>query len=124
MENIRKGSQEGVDAFFGDVTNQDVLVKLGAEQAGELVLLVNDPGAAEQAVRVARRLAPDLHIVVRTHYLLDIEPILTAGADEVVPSEREAAVEVTSLVLNRHQIATQQIADLRLRIREQTEEDS
>jgi CPA2 family monovalent cation:H+ antiporter-2 len=124
VENVRKASQEGVHAFFGDVTSQDVLVKLGAEHAGELVLLVNDPGAAEHAVRVARELAPGLHIVVRTHYLLDLEPILAVGADDVVPAEREAAVEVTSLVLNRHQVDSQRIADHRLRIRNQTEEGS
>ncbi len=124
VENVRKASQEGACAFFGDVTSQDVLVKLGAEHAGELVLLVNDPGAAEQAVRVARKLAPGLHIVVRTHYLLDIESILAAGADEVVPAEREAAVEVASLVLNRHQVDSQRIAEDILRIRNQTEEDS
>ena len=124
VENVRKASQEGVYAFFGDVTSQDVLVKLGGECAGELVLLVNDPGATEQAVRVARELAPRLHIVVRTHYLLDIEPILAAGADDVVPAEREAAVEVASLVLNRHQVDAKQIADRCLRIRNQTEESS
>ena len=124
IDNVRRASKEGVLAFFGDATSQSVLVKLGAECAGELLLLLNDPGAAEQAVRVARRLAPDLHILVRTHYLLDIEPILAAGADEVVPSEREAAVEITSLVLNRHKIDTQRVADLKIRIRNQTEEDS
>lgn len=124
IENVRKASQEGAHAFFGDVTNEEVLKKLGIEQAGELVLLVNDPSAAEQAVRVARKLAPDLHIVVRTHYLLDIASILAAGADEVIPSEREAAVMVTSLILSRHQIDSSLIAELSLRIRGQTEDDS
>jgi CPA2 family monovalent cation:H+ antiporter-2 len=124
VDNVSKASQEGVYAFFGDVTNQDVLVKLGAEHAAELVLLVNDPGAAEHAVRVARKLAPNLHIVVRTYYLLDIEPILAAGADCVVPAEREAAVEVASLALNRHKVDTQRIADRSIRIRNQTEESS
>jgi len=124
VENVRKASQTGVDAFFGDVTNQDVLMKLGAESAGELVLLVNDPGAAEHAVRVARKLSPSLHILVRSHYLLDIAPILAAGADDVVPAEREAAVEVTSLVLNRHQVDIQRITDHCFNIRKQTEEDS
>lgn len=124
IENVRKASRKGVRAFFGDVTNQDVLVKLGAERAGELVLLLNDPGAAEQAVRVARKLAPNLHLVVRTHYLVDIEPILAAGADAVVPSEREAAVEVTSLVLNRYKVDPQKIADHCHKIRGQTEVES
>lgn len=124
IENVRSASQEGVDAFFGDVTNQDVLLRLGAEHAGDLVLLVNDPGAAEHAVRVARKLAPAIRIVVRTHYLLDMEPILAAGADHVVPAEREAAVEVTSLVLSRYQVDAQHIADHLLRLRSQTEEES
>jgi len=124
VENVRKASQEGVYAFFGDVTNQDVLVKLGVEYAAELVLLVNDPGAAELAARVAKELAPNLHIVVRTHYLLDIESILASGADDVVTAEREAAVEVTSLVLNRHKVDSKQIADHSLRIRNETEEYS
>ncbi len=124
VENVRKASRESVYAFFGDITNQDVLLRMGVEYAGELVILINDPGAAEHAVRVARKLASSLHIVVRTHYLLDIEPILAAGADDVVPAEREAAVEVTSRVLNRHQVDSQRIADHSLKIRNQTEEDS
>ncbi len=124
IENVSSASQKGEHAFFGDVTNQEVLQRLGAKHAGELVLLVNDPRAAEQAVGVARKFAPNLHIMVRTHYLLDIEPILAAGADEVVPAEREAAVEITSLVLNRHRVASPQIADYCLKIRSQTEEGS
>jgi K+:H+ antiporter len=124
VENVRKASQDGVNAFFGDITSPDVLAKLGIDRAGELVLLVNDPGAAEHAVIVARRLAPGLHIVVRTHYLLDVEPILASGADDVVPSEREAAVEVTSRVLGRHQIDSERIVDHIYRIRNQTENGS
>lgn len=124
VDNVRKALQEGVRAFFGDVTNAEVLEKLGIEHAGELVLLVNEPHATEQAVGVARKLAPSLHIVARTHYILDIKPILAAGADEVVPAEREAAVEVTNLVLKRHKIESQQIAGYILSIRNQSEERS
>ncbi len=124
VENVRRATKDGVDAFFGDVTNHEVLLKLGVKQAKELVLLVNDPTAAEHALRVARKLAPELFIVVRTHYLLDVEPILAAGADEVIPSEREAAVEVTAQVLSRHQINTMQVAERCREIRKQTEEEN
>jgi len=124
VENVRKATQDGVDAFFGDVTNHEVLLKLGVKQAKELVLLVNDPTAAEQALRVARKLAPELFIVVRTHYLLDVESILAAGADEVIPSEREAAVEVTARVLGRHEVDRRQIDSQCLDIRTHTEEEN
>jgi CPA2 family monovalent cation:H+ antiporter-2 len=124
VENVRRASQDGVYAVFGDVTSEEVLVRIGAERASELVLLVNDPGAAEHAVRIARKLAPGLHIVVRTHYLLDIEPILAAGADAVIPAEREAAVEVASHVLRRHQITTERVLDHCLKIRQQIENHS
>jgi CPA2 family monovalent cation:H+ antiporter-2 len=124
INNVSEASHDGVNAIFGDVTNQEVLHKLGVEYAAELVLLVNDPGAAEHATLVARKLAPELHIVVRTHYLLDIDSIQTAGADDVIPSEREAAVQVAALVLNRHQVNPQQIGEHKLRIRNQTEKDS
>lgn len=124
VENVRKATQDGVDAFFGDVTNHEVLIKLGVKEAKELVLLVNDPTAAEQALRVARRLAPKLFILVRTHYLLDVESILAAGADEVIPSEREAAVEVTARVLGRHEVDRKQIDAQRLDIRTHTEAEN
>jgi len=124
VENVRRATRDGVPAFFGDITNPDVLERLGANEAAELVLLVNDPGAAEHAVRVARRCAPDLHIVVRTHYLLDIESIRAAGADDVVPAEREAAVAVAALLLQRHEIDAEQIAAHMEQIRSHTEEDS
>jgi len=121
VENVRRATNDGVDAFFGDVTNHEVLLKLGVKQAKELVLLVNDPTAAEHALQVARKLAPKLFIVVRTHYLLDVESILAAGADEVIPSEREAAVEVTARVLGRHEVDRKQIDAQRQDIRTHTE---
>lgn len=122
IENVREAMREGVNALFGDVTNQHVLEKLGVERAAELVLLVNDSGAAEQAARAARKLAPPLHIVVRTHYMLDLELLMKAGADDVVPSEREAAVEITAQVLKRHKIGTDEIIDRCRQIRSEIED--
>lgn len=124
VENVRKASQEAGNAYFGDVTSHEVLKKLGVEHAKEFVLLINDPNAAEQAARVARKLAPNLFIVVRTYYLLDIEPVLAAGADHVIPAEREAAVEVTSHLLNRHLVDPQRIVTYCSRIRGRSEEEN
>lgn len=110
IENVRKASREVGRAVFGDITSEGVLTQLGIENARELILLINDPGASEHAVRVARGLAPKLHITVRTFYLLDIRPLLAAGADEVVPAEREAAVQVASQLLKRQRVDPEKIA--------------
>jgi CPA2 family monovalent cation:H+ antiporter-2 len=124
VENVRKASREAGDAYFGDVTSYDVLKKLGIEKAREFVVLINDPSAAEHAVKVARKIAPNLYIVVRTTYLLDIEPLLAAGANEVIPAEREAAVEVTSHVLSRHKADSRQIVEHCSKIRTRSEEEN
>lgn len=124
IENVRIASRETGRAVFGDVTSQGVLGKLGIESARELVILINDPSAAEQAVRVARGLAPDLFITVRTSYLLDTKPLLAAGADEVIPAERESAVQVATQLLKRHRVDNQEITKQALIIRNHSEDES
>ena len=123
VENVWRASHKGRLAYFGDITSPEVLERLGIMHAKELVVLINDPGAAERAVKVARSLVQNLYIVVRTSYLLDIEPLLASGADEVIPAEREAAVEVASLLLNRYKIEPRQIAKHCSRIRSRHEEN-
>jgi CPA2 family monovalent cation:H+ antiporter-2 len=79
--------------YFGDVTSRDVLERVGAKRARELVVAVNDPRAAERAIRAAKSISPDLH--------LDIENLRKLGADDVIPGEQEAAVELVRRVASR-----------------------
>ncbi len=101
-DSVRRASRNGEPAFFGDVTSSEVLENLGAEHARELVLAINDPGAATRAVAAARRIAPQLHIIIRSRYVGDVKHLLATGANKVVPAELEAAAEITSYVLDRH----------------------
>ncbi len=124
IENVKRASRETGKAVFGDVTNPDVLSKLEIENASELMILINDPSASEQAVRVARDLAPKLFITVRTFYLLDVQSMIAAGADEIVPAEREAAIQVAAQLLTRRQIAAKEISRQTLEIRNHSEDES
>ncbi|MEZ5357749.1 MAG: cation:proton antiporter [Candidatus Zixiibacteriota bacterium] len=123
IENVRKATQETGKALYGDITAEEVLEQLSITTARELIILINDPGASEHAVRVARKLAPKLHIAVRTFYLLDVDGLLAAGADEVIPAEREAAVEVVSRVLKRHKVESKAISEQKSAVREHTDND-
>jgi K+:H+ antiporter len=103
-ESVRRAVRNGEPACFGDVTSPEVLEAVGAPHARELVLAINDPGAALRAVGAARRIAPDLHIVIRSRYVGDVKRLLTAGANKVVPAELEAAAAIASYVLDRHEV--------------------
>ncbi len=104
-ETVRHYLRNGEPACYGDVTSPEVLESLGIHHARELVLAINDPGAAMRAVKAARSVAPNLHIVVRSRYVGDIKALLEAGASKVVPAELEAAAELTSYVLDRHSVS-------------------
>lgn len=123
IENVKKANLETGKAVFGDATSSDVLSKLAIENARELMVLINDPGASEQIVRVARDLSPNLYISVRTFYLLDIKPLLVVGADEVIPAEREAAIQVTTKLLERYNFNPEQVKKQTSAIREHSEDE-
>jgi CPA2 family monovalent cation:H+ antiporter-2 len=95
-------AMQGEPAHFGDVTSVEVLERLGIHRAAELVVAINDPGAAVRAVSAARKLSPDLPVLVRVRYVGEVAELLDAGATRVVPSEYESAVEIVSRVLDRH----------------------
>lgn len=74
-------------------------------------------------MRVARAAAPHLFITVRVSYLLDVETLLAAGANEVIPAEREAAVQVMMQVLTRQQVNSTRITSRALEIRNHLDEE-
>ena len=122
-KNVHRAAAAGEPAFYGDVTSPEILEAVGAPRARELVILINDPPAAEAAVKAARHLVPSLHIVVRSRYVGDIAPLLAAGASHVVPAELEAAVEVVAQVLVRHGVGPGRLSTMIARVRERRDEN-
>jgi len=123
-DNARRARRRGEPAYFGDVTSVEVLEHLGAAHAREVVLLINDPGAAERAIAAVRRVNPTVHIVVRSRYLADLEPLAAVGATKVVPAELEAAVEVAAHVLGRHGVDPERTRSQIARIRSRRSEEA
>jgi len=124
IDNVKRAFAEGRRVYFGDITSPEVLHKLGIERAKEFVVVINNPAALEKAIMSARDIAPNLYIIARTRYLLDTEPLLNAGANDVIPAEREAAVEVASVILNRYCIDSEKLKGQLNRIRDISEEES
>lgn len=103
-EVVRAAREEGKPVLFGDVTRAEVLEACGIERAGVIVFGISDPDAVRRGARLARDLAPGVHIIVRTRQVAEIERVLEGGADEVVAEEFETSIEVFTRVLERFHV--------------------
>jgi CPA2 family monovalent cation:H+ antiporter-2 len=98
-ENVRKGKALDLPIYYADATSAEALTHAHLSEARLLVLLMNDPQAAERVVATARRVAPAVPVLMRTRYLLERERLLKIGASDVVAEEVEGAVEVIARML-------------------------
>ncbi|MBI5746836.1 MAG: cation:proton antiporter [Nitrospirae bacterium] len=96
--------------YFGDATQIEVLHRLCIKAARVLVLAISDPFATRRAIQAARQANPDIHIIVRTRYVNEVDELLRLGANEVVPEELETSLEIFDLVLRQYHIPRMKIA--------------
>jgi CPA2 family monovalent cation:H+ antiporter-2 len=108
-DTIRRGQAQGEPMYYGDVTQREVLERLGIEHARLLVLAVSDPFATRRVIPVARQANPEIHIVARTRYVREVEELLRLGADQVVPEEFETSLEIFELVLREYSVPPRDI---------------
>lgn len=98
-DNVRKGRELGLPVYYGDATSPEALGHAGISSARLVVLLINDPAAAQRVVDTVRRVAPTVPVLMRTHYLLERQGLLDLGAKDVIAEEVEGAVEVIARML-------------------------
>lgn len=100
-ETVRRARSKGEPVVYGDATRRDVLRACGIDRATTVVFGISDLAAVLRGVHVARDLNPDLHVIVRTRQVSEIDRILAAGADEVVAEEFETSIEILTRLLER-----------------------
>lgn len=109
-ELVRQGKTAGEPINFGDGTRTDILQQAQIDRARVLVVAISDPAATARVVSQARRLRPDLNIIVRTRYVAEIERLYRLGANQVIPEEFETSVEIFARVLQDYHIPRNVIA--------------
>ena len=100
----RRVRDEGEAIDFGDATRPSVLAGMGVARARVLVVAISDPMATSRIVWHARRLNPDIYIIVRTRYVAEIPRLTRLGANEVIPEEFETSVEIFARVLQEYHV--------------------
>lgn len=105
-EKINQALNNEFPILYGDSTHGDTLIRAGIRRAKMMVFSTSsDPMAAEQAVRLARRLNPDVYILVRVRYASQVGELNAAGANQVIPEEFETSIEIFSRVLREYHIS-------------------
>lgn len=103
-ETVRRERRDGRPILFGDSTRPEILEAAGIEHAAMVVFAISDHDAVTRSVALTRRLAPEIHILVRTRTVSEIPALRSAGADHVIAEEFETAIEIFTRVLERYRI--------------------
>lgn len=103
-EQVKRALTEGIKTHYGDCTQEETLSRAGLQEARMIVFSIPDYTVTEKAVRLARKINPQVKIMVRTRLTAQVEELKTAGADEVIPEEFETSIEIFSRVLRDYRI--------------------
>lgn len=109
---VKKYKKKGEPIYFADATNPEILKKFGIERARALVVAISDHIAVRKIIQIARSLNPKLYIIVRTQFVAEIQELLYLGADEVIPEEFEASIELFTKVLEYYRVPKNVIFEL------------
>ncbi len=99
-DTVREMKKKGEPIYYGDGTSREILHKLGIREARVLAVAISDAASTRHIVQTARRENPELHIIVRTRYLAEVDDLKQLGANEVIPEEFETSIEIFSKVLD------------------------
>jgi CPA2 family monovalent cation:H+ antiporter-2 len=91
--------KDGVPVYFGNASRPELLKRVHAEDAPAIVLTMDHPASAMQAVRGIRREFPHAPLFVRSRDEKHARALKLAGASVVVPETLEASLQLSAFVL-------------------------
>ena len=96
---VRHARDAGLQVVYGDAARSAVLKAVGVERARALVVTHDRIDSARRTVSLARRLNPELVILVLTRDDAHMDELLAAGATEVLPEGLEASLMLGAQLL-------------------------
>jgi|UniRef100_A0A7C4ETJ3 CPA2 family monovalent cation:H+ antiporter-2 len=111
-ETVQREKAKGESIFQGDAAQDPVLRHAGIQNAAVLVIVISDPEATKRIIATARALNKSIHIICRTRFLSQVESLQSLGADEVIPEDYEASIEILTRVLTRYFVPRRELDDI------------
>lgn len=108
---VEKEKSLGIPIIYGNASNESVLKELKITSAKCIVIATNTYDSTYKTVDAARRLNPEVHIIVRTRYVKNVDELYELGADEVIPEEFETSIVMFSRVMDYYNKNVDEIID-------------
>jgi monovalent cation:proton antiporter-2 (CPA2) family protein len=110
---------QGLPVFYGDARRADVLARVGAAEASSIVITLDEPAAASQAITNFRRQWPEVPIYARARDMAASVTLRELGADHVVPETVESSLQLSTQLLSGLGFPASAVEGLIERIRQQ-----
>jgi CPA2 family monovalent cation:H+ antiporter-2 len=101
-DTVRQSAEAGEPIIYGDAGQEAVLEHVGLGAARVLAIVVSDPVSVRRITDMARRMNPGLHIIARTRFVGEMDPLFELGASDVIPEEFETSVDIFTRVMTRY----------------------
>ena len=96
---VARARRAGKPVYYGDVSQPELLRRVGVAGARAMVVTVDDRGRADEVVRVARAENPALLLIVRARDGAHAAQLYALGASDAVPETIEASLQLGEAVL-------------------------
>jgi CPA2 family monovalent cation:H+ antiporter-2 len=106
---VRQARRELQPIVFGDGTRAEVLEEVGIARARVIVFAIASPNDELRGVSAARQLNPAIRVIARTRFVMSVEDLERAGANEVIAEEFETSLEIFSRVLRHYEVPSNTI---------------
>jgi monovalent cation:H+ antiporter-2, CPA2 family len=95
-DRVRESAAEGSSVVYGDAGRRESLIAAGLPRARAVVVTFADTGVALKILHHVHQLRPEVPVIVRTLDDSELDPLIKAGAAEVVPEVLEGSLMLAS----------------------------
>ncbi|MCJ8159907.1 cation:proton antiporter [Sphingomonas sp. LaA6.9] len=99
IDAVAHARREGFPVVFGDIGRPGMLDRLDLDNAGALILTMDDPVQTVRITAQVRKRFPDLTIVARARDTDHAAELYRAGATDAVPETLESSLQLSEAVL-------------------------
>ena len=98
-ERVKRALKEKMNVMYGDSARRGTLKRAGIANARAIVFSTKDHRAAEQGIKLSRKINPGIHIIACARHSSEVDSLMALGADQVIQEEFETSIEIFSRVL-------------------------